>query len=446
MSGRRPARRRVGFESRVALLAVALALPWAAALLVLLLSSPHEPLVRWGVPLALAFVSLALFAILRNHVAYPLRTLSNLLSSIREEDYSFRARLGGGDDAMGEVMVEVNALTEMLRERRLGALEASALVRTVIAEIDAAIFAFDPESRLRLVNRAGERLLAHPAEALQGLTASELGLADLLDADASSIFERPFPGGAGRWGIRRSTFRERGREHRLLLVTDLSRTLREEERQAWRRLLRVLAHELNNSLAPIKSIAASLESLLERDPAPADLHDDLQRGLSVIRSRSESLTRFMEAYSRLARLPEPRLQPVELGPLLARVAALESRVTVAIEAGEQLSVGADPDQLEQLLINLVRNAADAAEDTGGSVSIATKRDGRSVVVAVRDDGPGLAAGSANLFVPFFTTKPGGTGIGLVLCRQIAEAHGGSLTLANRRDARGCEAVLRLPAG
>jgi nitrogen fixation/metabolism regulation signal transduction histidine kinase len=334
----------------------------------------------------------------------------------------------------------------MLRERRLGALEASALVRTVIAEIDAAIFAFDPESRLQLVNRAGERLLARPAEALRGLTAHELGLRDLLEADASSTFERAFPGGAGRWGIRRSTFRERGREHRLLLVTDLSRALREEERQAWRRLLRVLAHELNNSLAPIKSIAASLESLLERDPAPPDLRDDLQRGLSVIRSRSESLTRFMEAYSRLARLPEPRLQPVALLPLLARVAALEARVTVAIEAGKELSVGADPDQLEQLLINLVRNAADAAEETGGGVSIATRHEGRSVVVAVRDEGPGLAAGSANLFVPFFTTKPGGTGIGLVLCRQIAEAHGGSLTLANRSDARGCEAVLRLPAG
>jgi nitrogen fixation/metabolism regulation signal transduction histidine kinase len=445
MSGRRSARRRVGFESRLALLALAIAAPWIVGFLVLLFASPRDPLVRWGVPLLFAAASLLLVAILRHNVAYPLRTLANLLSSLREEDYSFRARLGGTDDAMSEVMAEVNELTEMLRERRLGALEASALVRAVIGEIDAAIFAFDPERKLRLVNRAGERLLARPAEALTGLTAEELALGDLLDADGAASRERSFPGGSGRWGIRQSTFRERGREHRLLLVADLSRALREEERQAWRRLLRVLGHELNNSLAPIKSIAASLESLVARDPAPDDLRHDLERGLSVIRARSEALTRFMEAYSRIARLPEPRLQSVELRPMLTRVAALERRLPVTIEPGPEATVSADPDQLEQLLINIVRNAVDAAGEGGGSVSIALKHDTRATVVTVRDDGPGLS-GSSNLFVPFFTTKPGGSGLGLVLSRQIAEAHGGTLTLENRSDSRGCEAVLRLPAG
>jgi two-component system nitrogen regulation sensor histidine kinase NtrY len=230
------------------------------------------------------------------------------------------------------------------------------------------------------------------------------------------------------------------------VLSDVSKPLREEERQAWQRLIRVLGHELNNSLAPIKSIAGSLGSLIMRDPRPTDWQEDVQRGLAVISTRAEALSRFMGAYARLARLPPPRFQMVNVPAFVDRVIRLETRMAVDLQPGPSLDVRADGDQLEQLLINLVKNAVDAASETGGAVRVGWSRISGAtpfLEVNVDDEGPGLS-NTSNLFVPFFTTKPAGSGIGLVLSRQIAEAHGGSLTLQNREDVRGCRATLRLP--
>jgi PAS domain S-box-containing protein len=382
----------------------------------------------------------------QNTVVRPLQTVSNLLAAFREEDYSFRARGSQGDDALSQVIFEVNALAETLRQQRLGALEAIALLRKIVDEIDVAILTFDPGAKLVLVNRAGERLLGRPAEQVLGRTAEELGVGPALEDEAARVLEMALPGTVGRFEVHGGTFRQGGLPHRLLVLADVSRALREEERQAWQRLIRVLGHELNNSLAPIKSIAGSLESLLVRDPRPADWDEDMRRGLAVVSTRAESLSRFMEAYSRLARLPPPHLQPVEVGTLVRRAARLETRVAVEVQAGREITIRADGDQLEQLLINLVRNGTDAALETGGGVRLGwARRGGRQprLELWVEDEGPGLPS-TANLFVPFFTTKPQGSGIGLVLCRQIAEAHGGSLTLSNRKDRTGCRAELRLP--
>jgi signal transduction histidine kinase len=337
----------------------------------------------------------------------------------------------------------MNALSATLREQRLGALEATALLRKVMAEIDVAIFAFDQAQKLRLVNRAGERLLAQPAERLLGASAGELGLAECLGEETPRTMQMNLPGGAGRFEAHHAVFRQGGLPHQLLVLTDLSRALREEERQAWQRLIRVLGHELNNSLAPIKSFAESLGTLIAREPKPGDWQDDMQRGLAVIAARAESLSRFTTAYARLAKLPSPALQPVDVTSWVGRVVGLEPRLPVQLEQGPAVTIRADVDQLEQLLINVVRNAVDAALETGGGVRLGWRKNHRHLEVWVRDDGPGLP-NTTNLFVPFFTTKPQGSGIGLVLSRQIAEAHGGSLTVENRRDARGCEAVLRLP--
>jgi len=319
------------------------------------------------------------------------------------------------------------------------------LLRTVMAEIDVAVFAFDHEQHLQLVNRAGERLLAQPSARLLGRTADELGLSACLKLSAGGpqTMQMVFPGKVGRWDIRRSTFREGGQQHQLLVLTDLSQALREEERTAWQRLLRVLGHELNNSLAPIKSVAGSLADLMGREPEPPDWRDDMQRGLAVISSRADSLARFVESYSKLARLPPPRLEPLKVGALVSRVASLETRLPVNVVPGPELVVQGDDVQLEQLLINLVRNAVDASMETRGRVDVGWQQKNGQVEVWVRDEGPGLAS-TANLFVPFFTTKTQGSGIGLVLSRQIAEAHGGTLTLENRQQLRGCEARLRLP--
>jgi nitrogen fixation/metabolism regulation signal transduction histidine kinase len=247
--------------------------------------------------------------------------------------------------------------------------------------------------------------------------------------------------------MRRTTFRQEGRAHQLLVLADVSRPLRDEERQAWQRLIRVIGHEINNSLAPIKSIAGSLESMLSRNVLPEDWNDDMKRGLAVIATRSDALSRFTTSYAQLAKLPEPRHESIRVADLIQRAAGLETRLTVRVECGPDLVVRADPDQLEQLLINLVKNAVEAASETHGAVRVGWSRTTAGtpfVEIHVDDEGPGLS-NTANLFVPFFTTKPAGSGIGLVLSRQIAEAHGGSLTLSNRQDTRGCRASLRLPA-
>jgi signal transduction histidine kinase len=312
-----------------------------------------------------------------------------------------------------------------------------------MAEIEVAVFAFDEDGELRLTNRAGERLLGQPEPRLLGRGAAELGLAAFLEPQAPQILEATFPGGAGRWEIRQSAFRLGGAPHRLLVLADVSRPLREEERQAWQRLIRVLGHELNNSLAPIQSIAGSLQTLAGAAAPPEDWRSDLRQGLAVIASRAEALSRFTTAYTRLAKLPPPRKAPVAIEPLTRRVAGLETRLAVGRIPGPAVTVSADGDQLEQLLINVVRNAVDAALETGGGVALGWKRAGGSVEIWVADDGPGLP-NTSNLFVPFFTTKPGGSGIGLVLCRQIAEAHSGTFVLENRRGHRGCVARLRLP--
>ena len=379
----------------------------------------------------------------RERVVRSLQTIANLLSALREGDYSIRGRAGGG--ALGEAMRELNALAAIFRDQRLGAIEAVALLRTVMTQIDVAVFAFDGSERLKLVNRAGERLLAQPAERLLGRSAEELRLKSPLSGK-EAVIEAAFPGGAGRWGVKRKAFRQEGERHQLLVLTDLSKALRDEERQAFQRLIRVMGHELNNSLAPISSIAGSLERLVEQEPRGADWEDDMRRGLAVIGSRAGALRRFLEGYALLARLPPPHLVFTSASETVRRAAALETRLSVRIVEGKDATLRADPDQLEQLLINLIRNAVDASLATGGAVSIGWSVGKSQVEIWVEDEGEGLSE-TANLFVPFFTTKLQGSGIGLVLSRQIAEAHGGKLRLESGAGAAGCRAsvVLPLPA-
>ena len=430
-------------ERQVLLLALLTGLPGTTAALALIWRSGMAEKFQWTLTAVLVLLWLGLAFALRSRVVFPLRTLANLLSALREGDFSIRARGAGRGDALGELIGEVNDLANTLRVQRLGAVEATALLARVMEEIDVAVFAFDPELRLRLVNRSGERALGQDAEHLRGKTAQELHLEKCFEGESLRTVEMSFAGGAGRYQLRRSTIREEGVPHHLLVLTDLSRTLREEERLAWQRLIRVLGHELNNSLAPVKSIADSLSTLIARENLPDDWRDDTRRGLEVISGRVEALGRFTSAYARLARLPSPTLRPVAVGDWVRRVSKLEARAPVEVQPGPEMTIQADPDQLDQLLINLVRNASDAASETHGGVHVSWKKDTGFVEVSVVDDGPGLS-NTANLFVPFFTTKPGGSGIGLVLCRQIAEAHGGSFTLENRAGTHGCLARLRLP--
>jgi len=435
--------RRLSLENRLTWLALGAAAPAAVIALIILWSGDYSAKVQWTLTIVIFGCFVGFICSAREHLIRPLQTMTNLLAALREGDYSIRARGARENDALGEALLEVNLLGETLRVQRLGAFEATALLRTIMAEIDVAVFTFDPGRRLRLVNRAGERLLGRPMDKLLGRSAEELELVVCLDSNEDAPLTLNFPGASGRWGVRRSTFRERGLPHELLVLTDLSRTLREEERRAWQRLVRVLGHEMNNSLAPIKSLAASLEILLQRQPPPADWQDDARSGLKSIAARADALNRFMEAYARLARLPPPQKEDVDLGELARRVVKLEPRLRVNLLPGPEARISADAAQIEQALINLVHNAVDASLETGGVVSMGWRANGDCVEVFIDDEGHGIM-NPTNLFVPFFTTKPEGSGIGLALSRQIAEAHGGSLSVSNRTDRSGAEAVLRLP--
>ncbi len=443
MKPTRKPRRRLSHENRLTWLVIGAAAPAALVALCLLWFGDHSAKVQWTLTLFIVAFAFGYIVSTREHIIRPWQTVTNLLAALREGDYSIRARGARESDALGAALLEVNELGETLRVQRLGAFEATALLRTIMAEIDVAVFTFDPQRKLRLVNRAGENLLRQSIDKLLGRNARDLGLEVCLDSEADIPLTLTFPGGMGRWGVSRSTFREHGLPHELLVLRDLSRTLREEERIAWQRLVRVLGHELNNSLAPIKSLAGSLESLLRRDPLPDDWQEDARSGLNVIASRAESLSRFMQAYARLARLPPPQKELIDVGEVIHRAVNLETRLPVRMVEGPDVSVRADAAQVEQALINLLRNATEASSETGGTVAVGWKTAGECVEIFIRDEGQGIM-NPTNLFVPFFTTKPGGSGIGLALSRQIAEAHGGSLTLANRVNGSGAEAVLRLP--
>ncbi|HXK58475.1 MAG TPA: ATP-binding protein [Acidobacteriota bacterium] len=434
---------RLTYEQRIFLLTLAGGLPALLVALILLWRDDFSPRVQWTLTFFLTVCWLGFATAVCNRVVYPLQTLSNLLAALREGDYSIRGRRGRIDDALGQVFHEVNLLGKTLHSQRLSAVEAGALLRAVMTEIDVAVLAFDGEQRLKLANRAGRRLLAPSGEEIIGRTAQELGLAEFLEGEGAATADLSLPGGTGRWGIRLSTFWEQGLPHKLLVLADLTEPLRREELQAWKRLVRVIGHELNNSLTPIKSIACSLTSLLSADPLPEDWRADANQGLTIIGGRVEALLRFMEAYARLAKLPPPKKRSMEVALWIQRVVDLETRLPIKVEAGPKVTIRGDGDQLDQLLINLVRNAVDASLQTGGAVEVGWRTADGNLEVWVRDEGPGLA-NKSNLFVPFFTTKPGGSGIGLVLSRQIAEGHRGTLTLENRKPDPGCEALLRLP--
>jgi nitrogen fixation/metabolism regulation signal transduction histidine kinase len=428
---------------RIFLLSLGAGLPGVIATVALLLWMDASAKVVWTLGAFVAGVWLLTSMVARERVLRPLQTASNVVAALREGDFSVRGRGARVGDPLGELMLELNQLSETLREQRLGSLEAGALLRRVMEEIDVAVLAFDELGRAVLANRAGQRLLGAELSRLPSPEARQLGLAAVLVGPAARTLELTLPGAVGKFELKRTSFRLGGRPHELVVLTDLRRALREEERQAWQRLVRVLGHEINNSLAPIRSISGSLRETLEATSRHAGWEDDVRSGLAVVERRADSLSRFMTSYARLARLPPPRFASVEVEAWVKRVAALEKRLEVRVAPGPGVHVEADADQLDQLLINLVRNAADAALETRGGVTVSWTAGAAELEVSVADEGPGMAD-TANLFVPFFTTKPQGTGIGLALSRQIAELHHGTLVLENRSDRTGARARLRLP--
>lgn len=373
-----------------------------------------------------------------------LNVIGSLLVALREGDYGVRATPDGRNGEGAEILRGFNELAERLQDEQRDLQQSLQLLSKTLAALDGAVFAFEQDQRLRLVNPAGERLLGRDAVDLLGRDADDLGLSLLFELPSGSIQSCEFDGRRGRWQVTHASLRSRSQTGRLLVVQPMDRALREEEALAFRRLLRVLGHEINNSMTPIVSMADTLKRMLPPPGRPfdAELDSDLRHGLELIGKRGAGLQRFIGGYARLAKLPPPQLRPVALAVLCRSVAVLLDEHRILVDGDEAVSVEADPDQLEQVLINLLRNALEAGGD--GPVVLRWSRAGADILMEVVDEGYGLPS-SDNLFVPFFSTKPNGAGIGLALSRQIVEAQGGTLQLLAREGGRGATAEIRLPA-
>ena len=441
-SQRRAAPRSRNLERAVGLLVVGGGVPAIALAAYLLWRSPLATNDRWTLLAIAVGIWLMAASTARRIASESLNLIAALLGAFREGDYSIRGPVAARGSSMSTVMREVNDLGSTLQRQRTEAVESTALLTQVMQEIDVAVFAFDPTNRLTLANKSAETLAGKPIEELVGTPASALGLDEFLTGQPRRTVDRAFGGRRGRYDVRRAVFYRDGRAHDLVVLTDISQALREQEEAAWQRIVRVLSHEINNSLTPIKSIAHSLKRIVDRAPE-FQRHEEVQQGLSLIEERSGALGRFLRAYAQLARLPKPRPRPVRVPELVSRIVDLEKRLPVAVQSSPDVRLVADSDQIQQLLINLLRNAVDAALETGGGVSIGWSQMRDWLELNIEDEGKGLSD-TSNLFVPFFTTKPNGSGIGLALSRQIAEAHGGTISLENRSAAQGCRATLRLP--
>jgi two-component system nitrogen regulation sensor histidine kinase NtrY len=414
----------------------------SACLMTLALISAEWPFaVRGAIAAAALLSALAALRKLDEQVTRPLGAIANVLEGLRRGERGLRVRSPEGS-ALHDVHLELNQLAEAIQTQHLAEREASALLAAVLRELDVAVLAFDRDRRLELLNPAAEALLDRSSAWAIGKTAAELGVEAWLHPEEES--GRPtYDALRGPFALRRISFRRDGEPHELVVVTHLGGALRSEERQAWQRLLRVLSHEINNSLSPIITVTGTLEKLTREGRLDPSTLPDVAEGLDVIGRRASSLQRFLGSFAQLSRLPPPTWAPLSAAGLLRRVAALETRLDVVLDGSGDPTLVADHDQLEQLLLNLIRNAADAALSGGGHVTVRWRVAAPNLVVEIEDDGPGFES-DANLFVPFFTTKPEGSGIGLVLSRAIAESHGGSVDLSRRPDLCGCVARVLLP--
>ncbi|WP_426286253.1 sensor histidine kinase [Luteibacter sp. E-22] len=425
---------------------------WAGVVLLPLAASGGVLAVCDGLPLtARAFTFLAGLVItlvlgwLAGHRALgTLAAISDLLGALREGDFGMRGRVRPGYDPLQDLVADVNLLSDELREGRRKRTETSRFLGKTLVALGDPVFVIDDEDTLRLINPSARKLIGAERSAVIGQDVTSLGLVEVLAAPDNAVFNWGFPGGRGRWSIRRAAWHSDGREHRLFMLRDLSVALGEEERRAWQRLIRVLSHELNNSLTPIGSLAGSLSTLLAARGVD-ETREELQVGLEVIERRAASLARFLSGYGKLARLPPLQPRAFRLDRVLARLAMLDRRLPVAIDGTEAVNLCGDEDQLTQAFINLLRNAVEAALPVSGTVRVDWRLEGRYVRVVIEDRGIGLPSSDA-LFVPYFTTKPEGSGIGLSLTRMIVEAHGGTVELSPMVDASGAVATVRLPLG
>ena len=397
---------------------------------------------QFGIVIVSVVWVVAVAANVKEDFIYHLRTLSNLVEAIRTEDYSMRSSRRSEPGELAELYQQIDSLTSNLRDNRQEEFELKNLLERIVNQINVAIIACDSDDKIRMVNRLTTQLLQLSATELIGLDLEKTPLSDVLKKTGSRLVDHEFPGAAGRWQINVQHYRHEGKPGKIVFITDLKRVLGEEEISAWQRLIRVIAHEINNSLTPITSICQTLNKILSTH---AEFQDDdgLRVGLAVIEERAKGLKEFISVYARIAKLPEPQKINFEVEDLLQKVKRFFVDQPIVIEDTSGITLFGDPVHLEQLLINLIKNALEASQSQQEPVTISCEKGQGVFKFEVRDSGTGIS-NPANLFVPFYTTKAKGAGIGLTLCRQIAAKHGGQVVLENREDGQGALAQLVIP--
>jgi nitrogen fixation/metabolism regulation signal transduction histidine kinase len=381
---------------------------------------------------------------IRQQVIFQLRTSTNLVEAMTSNDYTMRANNKGLDGALSDFNQLLNTLAQTLAEQSLITREKQILLTKVTDQIDVAIVAVDNNQAISLMNPAAEKLFKCRFEEMQGWPIKQLGLQNVLFKDYNSVAEFEIKQHKKKVLIRTDQYFEKGIKHKLIFITDIQNLLREEERQAWQKLLRVLSHEINNSIAPIASIGETLEKMVDKQYSNTDLDNDLKEGLGVITERAQSLNIFIQRYQKLAKLPHPSKSLFNIEPLVQSVALLFPDANIKLDS-EELVIYADKDQFQQVLVNLLKNACESMQDNPQEeICVDWRKVSQLIEINVRDQGTGIS-NIDNMFVPFYTTKPQGTGIGLSLSRQVMVNHGGDLIIKNRTDKKGVQATLMVPA-
>lgn len=371
----------------------------------------------------------------KTSLSTPLNSLSASLEAIRHEDYTLRTKPKFTDGAIKSISDEVSLIADDLKARKLNYDRQAVLVFNLIEQLATPIAVFDPNGRLHHGNDALSVWCGVPWRQAKQRRAEQFGLRFNASGDQQP-WEIADQYRAQHWQLRYSEFSLSGERYQLVVLTNVEQLIKSTEKDAWQKMTRVLSHEINNSMAPIKSLAASLLELL---PETQD-NPKVKSALEAIVNRSDSLMRFVERYASLKQVYDLDIKSFSFDALMEKVSALFARDIHYRSNGIQIE--SDPIMLEQVLINLIKNAAEASPKDS-TIEVSVKKVNALITISIKDSGTGIA-NTDNIFVPFYTTKSDGKGIGLALCRNIVEQLHGRLTLKNRADRLGAEAVICLP--
>jgi len=379
-----------------------------------------------------------------------IRTLSNIIESMIDGDYSLRGRLQH-NQAFQELLILVNDLAETLSQHKIEAKESRLLLEKIMQQMDAMVLAVNEQGFIVMANDSAQKLLIgkdHDSKNLQEIRLIELMLGKTISQASAGIIEFDHKQLSGEHFLFKECFLSEGKQHHLYLITSAERLLIEKERKAWQSILRVLSHEMNNSLTPISSISQAMKQKLQNENKPLN-RSSLSDGVNIIQERADSLSSFIASYGQLSHLPQPNKSQFELNNLLIQLGKLFDDCqlqwpTQSTVRTNPIIITADKSQLEQVIINILKNAREAmAQCPKKVIEVSYLQDKKYLHLVISDQGMGIA-NKENLFVPFYSTKPQGSGIGLTLCRQILFNHGGLIKLTNRKDTTGAQAIISLP--